>query len=222
MDPDNPNGLDNNIDASCLLVKPVHRDIDNIGEDFESPSAVSNNIDTSRLLVKPVHCETDDIGNPETTGFYYVSPLPYPFFDTQSEAAYYAIESSSPSMQTPTGSQINRDETAPNEADTIPRPENKKSVPNWKIISHVRKSQKKWGNKITFIRKTFKREAGLTSKPWQLRVLYNIVYLQMNVVVSAGTGSGKSLPYMLIPLILIRTIVLVVSPTIALMNNQIG
>ena len=130
--------------------------------------------------------------------------------------------SSLPPVQTPTGSQIDGDETAPNEADTTPRLENKKLVPNWKIISHVRKSQKKWGNKITFICKIFKQEAGLMPKPWQVNVSYNIVYLQMDVVISAGTESGKSLLCMLISLILIGAIVLVVSPTITLMSNQIG
>ena len=81
VDPDDLNGSDNDIDASHLPVKPVHCDINDIGEDFKSPSAVSNNIDASRLLVKLVHCETDNIGSPGAIGFHYASPLPYPSFD---------------------------------------------------------------------------------------------------------------------------------------------
>ena len=96
VDPDNANSSNNNINASRLPVKPVHHNIDNIGEDFEFPSAVSNNIDASHLPVKLVHYKTDNIGSPKTTGFYYASLLPYFFFDTQSETTYYAIGSSSP------------------------------------------------------------------------------------------------------------------------------
>ena len=119
----------------------------------------------------------------------------------------------------PTGSRIDGDKTALNEADTILRPENKKLVPNWKTISYIRESQKKWGNKIIFICKTFEQEAGLTPKPWQVNILYNILYLQMDVMISAGTKSDKSLPYILIFLILIGAIVFMVSLTITLMSN---
>ena len=51
--------------------------------------------------------------------------------------------------------------------------------------------------------------------------MLDTVYEKKDVVVSAGTGSGKSLPYQLIFLIKKENIVLVVSPTIALMSDQV-
>lgn len=52
--------------------------------------------------------------------------------------------------------------------------------------------------------------------------MLDTVYEKKDVVVSAGTGSGKNLPYQLIFLIKKEAIVLVVSPTIALMSDQVG
>ncbi len=51
--------------------------------------------------------------------------------------------------------------------------------------------------------------------------MIDTVYKKKDVVISAGIGSGKSLPYQLIPLIKEGAIVLVVSPTIALMTDQV-
>ena len=51
--------------------------------------------------------------------------------------------------------------------------------------------------------------------------MFDIVNAQKDVVVLAGTGSGKSLLYQLIPLIKTNAIVLVVLPTIALMCDQV-
>ena len=48
----------------------------------------------------------------------------------------------------------------------------------------------------------------------------DIIYEKKNVVVSAGTGSGKSLLYQLLSLIKKDVIVLVILPTIALMADQ--
>ena len=61
----------------------------------------------------------------------------------------------------------------------------------------------------------------MTPKLWQISVMINAVYTFKDVVVSAGTGSGKSLPYQLIPLIKENAIVLVILPMIALMNDQV-
>ena len=57
------------------------------------------------------------------------------------------------------------------------------------------------------------------SKPWQVNISYDIVYEKVNIIISAITESGKSLPYMLIFLILISAIVFVVSFTIILMSD---
>lgn len=57
-------------------------------------------------------------------------------------------------------------------------------------------------------------------KPWQVNVINNIVYKHKDVIVSAGTGSGKSLLYQLLPLIKKDVIMLMISPTITLMADQ--
>ncbi len=57
------------------------------------------------------------------------------------------------------------------------------------------------------------------SKPWQVTAMIDTVYKKKDVVLSAGTGSGKSLPYQLISLIKEKAIVLVVLPTITLMTD---
>ncbi len=51
--------------------------------------------------------------------------------------------------------------------------------------------------------------------------MINTVYKKKYIVISIGTGSGKSLPYQLILLIKEEAIVLVVLPTIALMTDQV-
>ena len=68
---------------------------------------------------------------------------------------------------------------------------------------------------------TIKEKVGMTPKPCQVDVMINTIYGKRDIVVSAGTGSGKSLLYTLIPLIKPRAIVLVLLPTIALMNDQV-
>ena len=51
------------------------------------------------------------------------------------------------------------------------------------------------------------QNTGMTPKPWQVNVMLDAVYTQKNVDASAGTGSGKSLPYQLIPLVKANAIV---------------
>lgn len=58
-------------------------------------------------------------------------------------------------------------------------------------------------------------------KPWQVSAIIATVHRNKDVVISAGTGSGESLPYQLIPLIREGAIVFVVLPTIALMADQV-
>ena len=74
---------------------------------------------------------------------------------------------------------------------------------------------------MTAVRWTIKEKTGITAKPWQVSVMLDVVYAQKDIIVSAGTGSDKSLPYQLIPLIKTNAIVLVISPTIALMCDQV-
>ena len=71
---------------------------------------------------------------------------------------------------------------------------------------------------MTFICCTVKKKIGFMPKLWQVNIIINTVYEQKDIVVSAGTGSGKSLSYTLILLIKSAAIVLVLLPTIALMN----
>ena len=57
-------------------------------------------------------------------------------------------------------------------------------------------------------------------KLWQVSVMSNIIYKKKDVVVSVGTGSGKSLLYQLLPFIKKNAIVLVILSTIALIADQ--
>ncbi len=74
---------------------------------------------------------------------------------------------------------------------------------------------------VAIIRWTIKEKVDIMLKPWQFSVMINTVYKKKDVVISAGTRSGKSLPYQLIPFIKEEAIVLVVLPTIALMTDQV-
>ena len=150
----------------------------------------------------------------------------YPFkFDTVSEADLAAFGSSSPvCFVSPVSRQNRRDSvSSENEGANTPRPARQQTPSSWYIVDHVRGSREGWlkDPNVTFIRRTVKKKVGFMPKPWQVDVIINTVYEQKDIVVSAGTGSGKSLPYTLIPLIKPAAIVLVLSPTIALMNDQV-
>lgn len=58
-------------------------------------------------------------------------------------------------------------------------------------------------------------------KPWQVSAIINMVHEKKAIIILAGTKSGKSLPYQLIPFIRKGAIVLVVLLTIALMTDQV-
>lgn len=58
------------------------------------------------------------------------------------------------------------------------------------------------------------------SKPWQVSIIGNIIYKKKDIVVSAGTGSSKSLLYQLLFLIKKDAIVLVILPMITLIADQ--
>lgn len=70
------------------------------------------------------------------------------------------------------------------------------------------------------IQKSIKSKFALNPKPWQVNVVADITKSKRDVVVIAGTSAGKNLPYQSIPL-LTGGIILVVLPTIALMEDQV-
>ena len=83
------------------------------------------------------------------------------------------------------------------EAGSTLRPEKKKLALDWKIIKQVWNREPHWIAKDStkFICQTIKEYTKFMLKPWQVSVMSNIVYEHKDVVVSASTDSGKSLPY---------------------------
>ena len=61
---------------------------------------------------------------------------------------------------------------------------------------------------------------GYQPKPWQVAVIMDIVYGKKDVMVSARTRAGKSLIYQAVSLINPGAIVLTITPTITLMEDQ--
>ena len=147
-------------------------------------------------------------------------------FDTVSEADMAALGSSSPVCFNSSAPHRSEGDSFLSEGEgaSTPRPVRQQEVSKWHIVDHVRDSHEKDWLKdptVTFICRTIKKKANLVPKPWQVDAMINVIHEKKDVVVSAGTGSGKSLPYTLIPLIKPSAIVLVLSPTIALMNDQV-
>lgn len=62
---------------------------------------------------------------------------------------------------------------------------------------------------------------GFRSYRWQVNVISDVFH-GADIVVIAGTRSGKSLCFQAIPLVKYGAIVLVILPTIALMENQVS
>lgn len=141
-------------------------------------------------------------------------------FDTESLADFFAMSSSSPLPSEPLskacGSMFIKDNT------TLPC-KNLALVQKWEIVRHVRSRKTHWilREVVTSICWIIKNKLDIIPKPWQVNVIVDTIYDKKNVVISASTGSGKSLPYQLIPLIKEGAIVLVVFPTITLMNDQV-
>ena len=147
-------------------------------------------------------------------------------FDTQSMTDFYAKGSSSPQRpeQTPLHDQTNRRQGHSSNNDATPTPAEQLSKPSvWKIIRHVRSREPNWmsSSNVIAVRRIIREKTGIVPKSWQISVMLDVVYTRKDVVVSAGTGSGKSLPYQLIPFIKEDAIVLVILPTIALMYDQV-
>jgi len=62
---------------------------------------------------------------------------------------------------------------------------------------------------------------GVALKPWQLSVIYDVAVHMQDVIVVAGTGSGKSFIFRAIPKAIEGGIFLVIFPIIALMDDQV-
>ena len=70
------------------------------------------------------------------------------------------------------------------------------------------------------VRRKVKNTFGFQPYKWQAVVILDILK-GVDVVVHVGTSSGKSLPFQAIPTVKIGAIVLVVSPTVALIEDQV-
>lgn len=62
---------------------------------------------------------------------------------------------------------------------------------------------------------------GFGVKKYQAGAIADILEARMDVFVIAGTGSGKSLVYQILPSLLKNKIFLVVCPTLSLMSDQV-
>lgn len=146
-------------------------------------------------------------------------------FDTVSEADLTAQGSSSPIRFESAHPRRSRGSSVSSESEgaSTPRPARQQKVAKWHIVDHVRASREGWlkDPKVISICRIIREKVDLMPKPWQIDVMINTIYEKKDIVVSAGTGSGKSLPYTLISLIKPSAIVLVLSPTIALMTDQV-
>lgn len=66
-----------------------------------------------------------------------------------------------------------------------------------------------------------KEKIDIMSKPWQVNTMIDMIYKKKDIIILAGTRSGKRLLYQLILLIKQRAIILVILSTIALITNQV-
>ncbi len=140
-------------------------------------------------------------------------------FNIESMANFYAIGSSS--FLTCYHSEEREDLTI--EDNTSQPPNDLAPGRKWEIIRHVRSKKPYWilDDVVTIICWMIKEKVDIMPKPWQVNAIIDTVYKKKDVVISAVTGSDKSLPYQLIPLIKEGAIVLVVLPTIVCMTDQV-
>ena len=66
-----------------------------------------------------------------------------------------------------------------------------------------------------------KKKIDIMPKFLQVNIMIDIVYKKKDIVILAGTKSGKSLSYQLILLIKKKAIIFVILPTIVLMTDQV-
>ena len=226
-----------NADGANAAVDNVIKQDKSILDQFDEDGLDFNDFDWDRLdvdhaggLATPDYLQGADNSQrlptrvAESTG-----PLPPSLgrsFDTQSMANFYDKGSSLPQHpeQTPPPTGRHQSRKLDSNNDVTPTLVERRSKPsNWKSIRHVRSRDPSWllRSNVTAAQRIITEKTSMTPKPWQISVMIDAVYTLKDVVVSAGTGSGKSLPYQLIPLIKENAIVLVILPTIALMNDQV-
>lgn len=70
-------------------------------------------------------------------------------------------------------------------------------------------------------RKIVNQRFKLQAKSWQIAAMKDILAHRIDVVVSAGTSQGKSLTFQALPILSKSGIVLVICPTLALMDDQV-
>ena len=75
--------------------------------------------------------------------------------------------------------------------------------------------------KFRQIREKVQLAFNIDVKPWQAGAIHDLAIKRYDVIVIAGTGSGKSLVYQSLPAVQTGGIALVISPTLALMHDQI-
>ena len=63
---------------------------------------------------------------------------------------------------------------------------------------------------------------GIEARPWQVNAIRDVARRKLDAVIIAGTGSGKSLIYQSFPAVEQGRIVLVISPTLSLMRDQVN
>lgn len=133
-------------------------------------------------------------------------------FDTVSMFDFDALGSSSPSKPTPDATPQSQLHSA------------MLSSSNWDHVKHVRswRTEGLTSDTIHSVRRTILDGVGIHPKPWQVSAIIDAAKLKRDVMVSAGTGSGKSLVFQVLPLIIIGALILVISPTIALMSDQVS
>lgn len=89
------------------------------------------------------------------------------------------------------------------------------------IASHEVPGSASHAEAIGKARKIAHDQFGVDLRDWQAEAIAD-VYSKKDVVVSAGTGSGKSMIFQCLPFITEGGIILVVSPLLSLMHDQVA
>ena len=93
---------------------------------------------------------------------------------------------------------------------------NNKTIPQWQLAS----LNNLMPTGFKEVKEIIEALLGFWPDPWQIQGLLDIKQGR-DTVVMAGTGLGKSLVFQILPLITKDAIVLVVMPTLALMEDQL-
>lgn len=69
-------------------------------------------------------------------------------------------------------------------------------------------------------RQTAQKKFGIQLKSWQAEAIAE-AFAKKDVIISAGTGSGKSMVFQCLPYMSAKGIILVISPLLSLMHDQV-